>query len=101
MSWIGNIDEPINFSRQARRAGGGVNEVAAVVEVAMRPRAAGLEMAKSSRTGRLADVEDVKTFRVRLTVGAAPARGDAFQSCDHLAVGDLDLDRPGILWSRN
>ena len=91
----------VNFTVQARRAGGGVNEITAVVEIAVRARAAGLKVADPPRLGRLAHVENEKSLRERLTFGAAPAGRDSFQTGDHLAVGDLDLDRPGIFRSRN
>ena len=35
---IGDVDDAVNFSRQSRRAGRGVNQIAAVVEIAMRAR---------------------------------------------------------------
>ena len=53
-------------------------------------------MADLLRLGRLAHVEDEKSFGEWLAVGAAPARRDAFEAGDHFAVGDLDLNRPGI-----
>src|SRR6266404_1721018 len=62
----------------------------------MRAGTAGFEVTDLFRLGRLAHVEDVKTFSIRLAVGAAPARRYAFEAGDHPALGDLDLNRPGI-----
>ena len=98
---IGDVDDAIDFPVQPRRARRGVHQIAAVVEISVRSRAAGFEMADLFRPGRLAHVENEKSFRSRLAVGAAPAGRDSFQARDHLAVGDLDLNRPGILRSGN
>src|SRR6267142_4756695 len=74
-----------------------MNQIAAVVEIAMRARAAGLEMTDFFWLGWRAHVEDEKTFGEWLTVGAAPARRDSFEARDHLCLGHLDLNCPGIL----
>ena len=67
----------------------------------MRAGAAGLEVTDLFRLDGVAHVEDQKPFGKRLAVDAAPSRGDSLQSGDHLAVGDLNLNRPGVLRSGN
>src|SRR5439155_1166929 len=75
--------------------------IAAVVKIAMRARAAGLEMADPARFGRLANVEDEKAFGKGLAVNAAPTRRNAFQRRNHFSFGDLDLDGPSIFRAWN
>ena len=98
---ISDIDDTIDFSRHTRRAGRRVNEIAAVVKIAMRAGAAGLEMADPARFGRLANVEDEKAFGKGLAVNAAPTRRNAFQRRNHFSFGDLDLDGPSIFRAWN
>src|ERR1700752_4103950 len=73
-----------------------MNQIAAVVEIAMRARAAGLEMADSAWSRRFPYIEYIKALAKRFVFGAAPARRDSFEARDHLVFGDLDLDRPGL-----
>ena len=98
--WIGrisDIDHAINFSRQSRRACGGVDQISTVIKIPVGAGAAGFKMTKLPGLGWFADVEDEKTLGKRLILSAAPAGRDALQPGDHLAVGHLNLNRPGVL----
>ena len=53
-------------------------------------------MAELSWPGGLAYIENEKPFVKRLAVRAAPTGRDALEPRDHLAFGDLDLDRPSV-----
>src|SRR5688572_17370037 len=67
----------------------------------MRARTAGLKMAALARFAWLAYIENEKSLCEWLTLGAAPAWGDALQPGDHLSIGDLNLNRPGVLGTGN
>src|SRR5262245_31848065 len=69
----------------------------AVVKITVSSGAAGLEMANSAWLGWLAHVKNEKTFRESLIFITTPARRDPFKPRDHLAISDLNLDRPRIL----
>src|SRR5262245_60743473 len=71
--------------------------MSAVVKITVSSSAAGLEMANWAWLGWLAHVKNEKTFRESLIFIATPARRDPFKSGDHLAVSDLNLNRPRIL----
>src|SRR5512132_3912521 len=98
---IADVDTAIEFPVKPRSARGAVNDVAAVIKISMRAGAASLKMADLRRPGRLIHIEDEETFGRGLTLGPAPAGSNAFQAGDHLAFGDLDLNRPGIFRTGN
>src|SRR5688572_27417411 len=74
-----------------------MDKVSAVVKVTVCAGAAGLKVAKLPRLGRRAHIENKKSFSEGSAVDAAPSGSNAFEPRDHLTIGDLDLDRPGIL----
>ena len=77
---------------QARR----IDVAAAVIVVAVRAGAAGLEMAEPLRVFGVGEVPDEKPFLERRAGRVAPSRRDPLERGDHAPLGDLHLQRPGI-----
>src|SRR5712691_6070323 len=93
---IGDVDDLVDVARVSGHAGREVDVAAAVVVVAVRSSAAGLEPAEERGRLGIADVPDQDAFVERTSGFFSPAGSDLLQPGDHAPTGDLYLDGPRV-----
>ena len=93
---VGNVHDLVDMPVVALGQRGGVHIAPAVIEVAVRARAAGAVVAEALRVFRVLEAPDIEALTKRRTRFTAPAVGNLFHRRDHQTVGNLDLQGPGV-----